>query len=129
MGSEPCYQLEIIINYKQYFTILLMFVCSEFSHNVTVTKPSITSSERSNMFIFVLHYRPVPCSSLLVRILQAATHKDGQPKQASEFPEDEWIREGIFVPPPNYTQSNTLVLYYMLYFSLFLCNFSNFSKL
>lgn len=49
-------------------------------------------------------FRPIPCSSLLVRILPASCYSDGQPKSSKEIPEDEWINEGILVPMPAYEQ-------------------------
>ena len=49
-------------------------------------------------------FRPIPCSSLLVRILPAACYSDGEPKSSKEIPEDEWINEGILVPMPPYEQ-------------------------
>ena len=33
--------------------------------------------------------------------------------QSSEYPEDEWITEGILVPPPDYQQGNNGVNSYM----------------
>lgn len=45
---------------------------------------------------------PVPCASLLVRIVQAACHPNGRPKEASEFKEADWEAEGLFQPKPNY---------------------------
>lgn len=45
---------------------------------------------------------PVPCASLLVRIVQAACHPNGRPKEASEFRETEWEAEGLFQPKPSY---------------------------
>lgn len=45
---------------------------------------------------------PVPCASLLVRLVQAACHPNGRPKEASEFKESEWESEGLLDPKPNY---------------------------
>lgn len=54
--------------------------------------------------IFLPNYlfSPIPCSSLLVRILPAACYSDGEPKSSKEIPEDEWISEGILAPLPAY---------------------------
>ncbi|KAM7426567.1 Coiled-coil domain-containing protein 17 [Porites harrisoni] len=45
---------------------------------------------------------PVPCASLLIRIVQAACHPNGRPKEASEFNESEWESEGVFQPKSSY---------------------------
>eukprot|EP00111_Clytia_hemisphaerica_P020111 TCONS_00059266-protein len=47
---------------------------------------------------------PIPCASVLVRLLPAALYADGQCKTAREIPEDEWINEGIYVPMPSYAE-------------------------
>ncbi|XP_057300054.1 uncharacterized protein LOC130630543 [Hydractinia symbiolongicarpus] len=44
----------------------------------------------------------IPCSSLLVRLLPAACYPDGEAKKAADFPEDEWVAEGVLVPPRSY---------------------------
>ncbi|PFX30101.1 hypothetical protein AWC38_SpisGene5082 [Stylophora pistillata] len=45
---------------------------------------------------------PVPCASLLVRLVQAARHPNGRPKEASEFSESERESEGLLDPKPSY---------------------------
>lgn len=45
---------------------------------------------------------PVPCSSLLVRLVSAPCYDDGEPKRGREFPEDQWIQEGLLIPRPTY---------------------------
>lgn len=52
----------------------------------------------------VCYNSPVPCSSILVRVLPAAQYANGQSKTSREIPEDEWVSEGIYVPMPSYTE-------------------------
>ncbi|XP_031564319.1 uncharacterized protein LOC116299741 isoform X2 [Actinia tenebrosa] len=48
--------------------------------------------------------KPVPCASLLVRIVLAACHPNGRPKETSEFPESQWEREGLVVAKQRYEE-------------------------
>ncbi|KAK3739534.1 hypothetical protein QZH41_016209 [Actinostola sp. cb2023] len=47
---------------------------------------------------------PIPCASLLVRIVRAACHPNGRPKEISQFQESEWEKEGLVVPKQSYEQ-------------------------
>lgn len=51
---------------------------------------------------YSLFCSPIPCSSLLVRLLPAACYPDGEAKKAADFPEDEWVTEGVLVHPTSY---------------------------
>lgn len=61
--------------------------------------PDLTQPLHANI---AQHLSPVPCASLLVRIVQAACHPNGRPKEGPEFKETEWKQEGLFQPKPNY---------------------------
>ncbi|XP_048587115.1 uncharacterized protein LOC5517188 isoform X2 [Nematostella vectensis] len=47
---------------------------------------------------------PIPCASLLVRILRAACHPNGKPKEASQFKESAWEKEGLLDKKHNYSE-------------------------
>ncbi|KXJ14746.1 hypothetical protein AC249_AIPGENE27876 [Exaiptasia diaphana] len=53
---------------------------------------------------------PVPCASLLVRVVRAVCHPNGRPKEISQFDENEWEEEGLVVPKPRYEEG----VYYSL---------------
>eukprot|EP00794_Sanderia_malayensis_P007803 gene7803-8649_t len=71
--NEGCYQLKLY---------------NEISNNNRLIRNSLDS--------------PIPCASLLVRLLLAPCYSDGQPKQAIEFLEDQWQSEGLLIPKPSY---------------------------
>lgn len=47
-----------------------------------------------------------------MRVLPAAKYRDGQTKQAAEFPEDEWVREGILVQATTYAEGILLCSFF-----------------
>ena len=45
--------------------------------------------------------RTVPCSSLLIRVVRAAS-ENGRPLSVAEVPSSEWISSGLIQPMPDY---------------------------